>query len=76
MSEIIKEVKTTKHFLTSGEVSKLLGCSSFWVNVLIAKGELDTHRIGVTGWHRVSVESLEKYAERHKITLNWALLEQ
>lgn len=74
--ETVSEHKTTKHFLTSGEISRLLGCSSFWVNVLIAKGELDTHRIGEKGWHRISIKSLEGYAERHKITLDWALLEQ
>lgn len=76
MSEMIEEIKTNKHFLTSGEASKLLGCSSFWINILIAKGELDTHRIGDKGWHRVSVSSIEQYAERHKITLDWALLKQ
>lgn len=74
MDQVIDEVKTNKHFLTSSEVGKLLGCSSFWVNILITKGELDTHRIGDKGWHRVSVSSIEQYAERHRITLNWALL--
>lgn len=65
-------VRTHKSFLTSGETAKILGCSSFWINVLIAKGELDTHRIGSTGWHRVSVSSLEKYAERHNLTIDWS----
>lgn len=66
--------KTTKTFLTSGEVAKLLGCSSYWVNILITKGKLDTHRIGHSGWHRVSVASLETYAQDHNISLNWGLL--
>lgn len=70
-----QQIKTSKTFLTSGEVGKLLGCSSYWVDCLIAKGELDTHRIGNRGWHRVSVRSLEEYAQRHKITLDWSLLQ-
>lgn len=67
--------KTTKSFLTSGETATLLGCSTFWVNLLIKKGELDTHRMGDKGWHRVSVKSLEAYADRHDISLDWTLLE-
>lgn len=67
--------KTKKSYLTSGEVSVLLGCSTFWVNLLIKKGELDTHRMGDKGWHRVSVKSLEAYAQRHEIDLDWSLLE-
>lgn len=68
-------VKTTKSFLTSGEVAALLGCSSYWVNILIQKGELDTHRLGESGWHRISRAALEGYAQRHNIALNWNLLE-
>lgn len=66
---------TTKLFLTSGEVATLLGCSSYWVNILIQKGELDTHRLGESGWHRISVRALQRYAERHGIALDWKLLE-
>lgn len=66
--------KPQKHFLTSGEVAKLLGCSTYWVDTLIAKGQLDTHRIGNRGWHRVSIAALEKYAESHQIKLDWSLL--
>lgn len=69
-------VKTDRSFLTSGEVAKILGCSSYWVNILINKGQLDTHRIGNTGWHRISVRSLERYADAHSISLNWDLLRQ
>lgn len=69
-----KAVKTSKHFLTSGEVGKLLGCSSSWINTLIVNQELDTHRIGNKGWHRISVASLEQYAVTHGITLDWALI--
>lgn len=71
----VNESKTTKSFLTSGEVGQLLGCSTYWVNLLIGKGELDTHRMGDKGWHRVSVKSLEAYAVRHNIALDWTLLE-
>lgn len=66
--------RTRKAFLTSGEVAKLIGCSSYWVNVLISRGQLDTHRIGDSGWHRVSVASLEKYASAHNFTIDWSLL--
>lgn len=65
---------TTKSFLTSGEVATLLGCSSYWVNLLIQKGELDTHRLGDSGWHRISMRALERYANKHDIKLDWALL--
>lgn len=78
MSETMTVVptKTNKSYLTSGEVGTLLGCSSYWVNILINKGQLDTHRIGNTGWHRISVRSLERYADAHSISLNWDLLRQ
>lgn len=74
MTEYAVVGKTRKAFLTSGEVAKLIGCSSYWVNQLIGKGELDTHRIGESGWHRVSVNSLEQYAQNHNFTINWSLL--
>lgn len=67
--------KATKQFYTTGEVGLLLGCSSYWVTQLIEKGELDTHRIGDSGWHRIGVKSLERYAVRHDIDLEWWLLE-
>lgn len=66
---------TSKTFLTSGETARLLGCSSFWINRLIGNGKLATHRIGDTGWHRISVKSLEKYAQEHDIQLDWAVLQ-
>lgn len=72
----IMETRTRKHFLTSGEVAKILGCSRYWINMMVAKGELDTHRIGGKGWHRVTISSLERYAQTHGININWALLEQ
>lgn len=65
----------SKTFLTSGEVGQLLGCSSFWINQLIKAGELDTHRIGERGWHRISRRSLDEYAKRHEIALDWANLQ-
>lgn len=64
-----------KAFLTSGEVGRLLGCTSYWVNCLIGKGELDTHRIRDRGWHRVSRRSLSEYAQRHSIELDWSLIQ-
>lgn len=67
-------VKTKKAFLTSGEVAQMLGCSSYWVNILINKGQLATHRIGGSGWHRIPVKSLEEYAEKHNVDLDWGLL--
>lgn len=67
--------RTTRAYLTSGEVARLLGVSSYWINILIGKDELDTHRMGDKGWHRVSVKSLEAYAQRHSIELDWGLLE-
>lgn len=72
----IKTNKTTKTFLTSGEVGRLLGCSSYWVNILINKGQLDTHRLDGSGWHRVSVSSLENYAAKHEFAIDWSLLAQ
>lgn len=69
------EKQASKQFFTSGEVGKLLGCSSYWINILIKKGELDTHRIGGTGWHRVSLSSLLQYVDRHEIRLDLTLLE-
>lgn len=75
MEDIAVANKPNKTFLTSGEVGKLLGFTSYWVNVLIAKGQLDTHRIGVKGWHRVSVAALEKYAAQRGIPLDWSLIE-
>ena len=76
MSETVAtSVRTERSFLTSGEVATLLGCSSYWVNILIRKGQLDTHRIGNSGWHRISVKSLDEYANDHEITLNWSLLQ-
>lgn len=65
-----------KVFLTSGEVARLLGCSNYWVNILINKGKIQTHRIGGKGWHRVRAASLEQYAEAHGVVLDWSLLEQ
>lgn len=73
MDQAVQETK--KLFLTSGEVGRLLGCSSYWVNILINKGKLDTHRIGGSGWHRISVGSLKKYATEHKIELDWGLIQ-
>lgn len=64
-----------KLFYTSGEVGRLLGCSTYWINILIAKGELDTHRMGDSGWHRISSKSLDAYAERHGIILDWSLVD-
>lgn len=64
-----------KSFLTTGEVAKLLGCSSYWVNILINRGELETHRIGNMGWHRVSVKDLQRYARKHEFKLDWSLLD-
>jgi hypothetical protein len=46
------------------------------VNILIKKGELQTHRIGGKGWHRVTAASLEKYAAASNFTIDWDLLEQ
>lgn len=70
----METVKTTKTFLTSGEVARLLGCSSYWVNILINKGQLDTHRISESGWHRVSVSSVENYAAKRSLAIDWSLL--
>jgi excisionase family DNA binding protein len=70
-----ESARPKKAYLTSGEVALLLGVSSYWINILIHKGELDTHRLGGSGWHRISVSALERYAQRHDITLNWELLE-
>lgn len=67
--------KTTKTFLTTGQVARLIGVSSYWITILVKKGELDTHRIGGKGWHRVSVRSLIRYAERNDVKLDWSLLE-
>lgn len=68
--------KKRKAFLTSGEVGQLLGCSTYWVNLLIQRGYLSTHRIGGKGWHRVTAASLEKYAEVHGFAIDWSLLQQ
>lgn len=68
--------KPTRQFYTTGEVGLILGCSSYWVTQLIDKGELDTHRMGDTGWHRISVKSLGRYAARHEIDLQWGLLQE
>lgn len=65
-----------KLFYTTGEVGRILGVSSYWVTQLIDKGELDTHRMGDSGWHRVGVKSLERYALRHEIDLEWNLLQE
>lgn len=71
----VMPAQTNKTYLTSGEAAKLFGCSSYWINILINKGQLDTHRIGNSGWHRISVKSLEKYAAEHDVDLDWSLLE-
>jgi len=74
MTEAAVAQQPRKSFLTSGEVARLLGCSSAWIKQLIAKGVLDSHRIDGKGWHRVSARTLQKYAEEHEIVLDWSLL--
>lgn len=75
MEQVAEQHKTQRAFLTSGDVATLLGCSSYWVNILIGKGQLESHRIGGKGWHRIPVVSLEEYAKAHRVQLNWKLLE-
>lgn len=70
-----KPRETHKAFLSSGEVARLLGCSTTWVNNLIYSKELSSYRIGSKGWHRITAVSLEMFAERNKVTLDWELIQ-
>lgn len=70
-----KPQETHKAFLSSGEVARLLGCSTTWVNNLIVNNELSSYRIGGKGWHRITVSSLRNFADRNKVTLDWGLLQ-
>lgn len=70
-----KPRETRKTFLSSGEVARLLGCSTTWVNSLINNDELSSYRIGGKGWHRITVSSLINFADRNKVTLDWDLIQ-
>lgn len=69
-------VGSKKSFLTTGEVARVLGCSSFWITRLIATGVLESHRLGDKSWHRVPVSTVERYARDRNLSLDWSLLQQ
>lgn len=63
--------------LSTGDAAKVLQVSRDTVRRLCSEQELDCDRLGGTrGWFRVHRDSLEQYADRHQIRLDWKALEQ
>lgn len=65
-----------RQYVRTSEVAALLGCSKQYVIRLIKSGDLASHQIGEKGWHRVSVNSLRRYAGARRIPLDFDVLDQ
>jgi len=67
----MKQDRFTNKFLRASEVAALIGCSTQWVGALVMEGELESHRLRPLGWHRIPAASLEEYAKRNDIRIDW-----
>lgn len=63
-------------FLRPGDVARVLGLSTPWVTILADRGEFRYHRAGGRGWRRIERASVEEYAAKNGIELNWSLLQK
>lgn len=74
ISDTIERMDKEKDFLTTGEVSALLGASKQWISHLCREGALKSYRLQASGWHRITRKSLEEYIEHFSIPVDWDVL--
>lgn len=65
-----------EEYLTTGEVSRLLGASKQWISHLCREGAIESHRLQTGGWHRISRKSLEEYTKQFNIPVDWSAVDQ
>lgn len=58
-------------YLTVGQAATLLNCSLYHITVLAEKEHLVAHRLHQRGWTRIQKVSLEQYATRLGIDIDY-----